>query len=55
MVSRLSVASVRKRRPGRIKICEKHVGAKVTYVTVRYRQCPLCEALDKIADYEISD
>ena len=35
--------------------CEKHVGVKVIYETPRYGICPLCEALDKIADYEIGD
>lgn len=47
--------SVGKRDSAGTQTCEKHVGVKVTYETARYEGCPLCEALDKIADYEIID
>ena len=35
--------------------CARHDGVKVTYERSKYEVCPLCAALDKIADYETAD
>jgi hypothetical protein len=35
--------------------CDRHEGVKVVYERSKYQECPLCAALDEIADYEAPD
>lgn len=44
-----------KKQTKRTSTCTKHVGVKVLFDPSKYDECPLCVALDKIADYETMD